>query len=214
MAEAFERLRPPAPAAPAVSGLRIAVCQTAAWEFAEATTRDAMALAAERLAGAGADVVTLTLPPDFDLLPTQHHKAILHGEGRAAFLNLKLQHGERFHAELRARAENREGFTPAQICEAYDTAGRCRPLFDALAADYHAVLTPSSAGTAPVGRWPGNPVFNQMWTLLHVPCVNVPCSPAGNGLPIGLTLTGARFSDFALLDVAERIAPVLHPEIA
>ena len=211
LAEAFEMLHPPAPPAPPVSGMRIAVCQTAAWGFAEAATRDALALAAERLAEAGAEVVTLTLPADFDLLPTDHHKAILHGEGRAAFLNLKLQHGERFHAELRSRAENRENFSPAQICDAYDTAGRARPLFDALAADYHAVLTPSSADTAPVGRWPGNPVFNQMWTLLHVPCVNIPCSPAGNGLPIGLTLTGPRFADFALLDAAERIAPVLQP---
>jgi len=210
LAEAFEMLRPPAPPAPPVSGLRIAVCETSAWEFAEPASRAALAEAAERLAVAGAELVALTLPDDFALLPTSHHKAILHGEGRAAFLNLKLQYGARFHEELRARAENRENITPAQLCEAYDTAARCRTLFDAIAADYHAVLTPSSVGTAPAGRWPGNPVFNQMWTLLHVPCVNLPGLVAGNGLPIGVTLAAPRFADFALLDVAERIAPVLH----
>jgi Asp-tRNA(Asn)/Glu-tRNA(Gln) amidotransferase A subunit family amidase len=211
MAEVFELLKPPAEPPPPVPGLRIAVCQTSAWEFAEPETRDAMALAVERLARAGATVSTLELPSEFDLLPTRHHKAVLHGEGRAAFLNLRLQYGERFHPELRSRADNAEGFTPAQITEAWDTAARCRPMFDALAGQYHAVLTPSSCGTAPVGRWPGNPVFNQMWTLLHAPCVNVPCSTAGNGMPIGLTLAGPRFSDFALLDVAERVAPVLQP---
>ncbi len=213
LAEVYELLTPPAPPLPAVSGLKIAVCRSPVWGRADAATHEAMATAADRLAAAGVTIVQLTLPPAFDLLPTQHHKAVLHGEGRAAFLGTARLHGGKFHPELRSRADNRENFTPAQIIEAYDNAGRCRAAFDALASGFHGVLTPSATGTAPAGRSPGNPVFNQMWTLLHVPCINLPCITV-DGLPVGVTLTGPRFTDFALLDVAERIAPVVQTPAA
>ena len=41
-----------------------------------------------------------------------------------------------------------------------------------------------------------------MWTLLHVPCVNIPGHRGPNGLPVGVTLTAPRFRDRALLAVA------------
>jgi Asp-tRNA(Asn)/Glu-tRNA(Gln) amidotransferase A subunit family amidase len=209
LAELYEIAPKPEAPAPPVAGLRIALCRTSVWEQADPATHDAIAATAARLTDAGATVEDLVLPPDFDLLPTLHHKAVLHGEGRAAFLNLARQHGDRLHDEFRGRAENRARITPDQLREAYDTAGRCRAMFDALASRFHAVLTPSAVGIAPIGRWPGNPVFNQMWTLLHVPCVNLPGLLA-DGLPIGVTLAAPRFADFALLDVAERIAPLLQ----
>lgn len=156
-------------------------------------------------------LVPLELPSEFDKLPGEHHKAVLHGEGRAAFLNLARQHGERLHDEFRARVENRANITPEMLRAAYDVAARCRTAFDEIAAGFDAVLTPSATGTAPEGRNPGNPIFNQMWTLLHVPCVNLPGLTAANGLPVGVTLVAPRFADFALLEVAERLAPLLLP---
>lgn len=208
LAEGFE-IGMPAPPPPALAGMRFAVCQTSVWSRAEPDTRAALAQAVRRLTDAGATVSELALPADFDLLPTELHKAVLHGEGRAAFLNLRHQFGERVHDDFRARAENRAGITPAMLRDAYDTAARCRSVFDDIAAGYHGVLTPGAPGVAPAGRSPGDPVFNQMWTLLHVPCINLPGYVADSGLPVGVTLTGPRFSDMALLDVAEAIAPVL-----
>jgi len=210
LAELYEIPAAPSGPIPAVSGLRIALCESPVWSHAEAATRDAMAEAARRLAAAGATVTRLDLPQDFAWLPTEHHKAVLHGEGRAAFLSLAREHGSRVHADFLSRAANGANITPAQLRTAYDTAARCRGAFDDIAAGFHGVLTPSSTGTAPAGRNPGNPVFNQMWTLLHVPCVNLPGLTAADGLPIGVTLAGPRFADFALLDVAERIAPLLR----
>ena len=57
-------------------------------------------------------------------------------------------------------------------------------------------------------------VFNRMWTLLHVPCINLPCHVGPAGLPIGVTLVSPRFTDRQLLRVATAFAPILDPSEA
>jgi Asp-tRNA(Asn)/Glu-tRNA(Gln) amidotransferase A subunit family amidase len=209
LAELFELGAPAPEPAPPLSAMRLAICQTSVWHEAGPASRAALAQAAARLSDAGASVTELVLPAAFDKLPTDLHKAVLHGEGRAAFLNLRHQFGAALHDDFRGRAENRAGITAAQLCEAWDTAAACRPAFDALARAFDGILTPSAPGVAPIGRSPGNPVFNQMWTLLHVPCINLPGYLADDALPVGVTLVGPRCGDLALLAVAEIIAPVL-----
>lgn len=76
----------PAPAGPP-SILRLALCRSPEWSNAQDGTHRAMALAAERLARAGADLVELDLPAPFAEL-NKAHKRILYGEGRTAFLPL------------------------------------------------------------------------------------------------------------------------------
>jgi Asp-tRNA(Asn)/Glu-tRNA(Gln) amidotransferase A subunit family amidase len=67
-------------------------------------------------------------------------------------------------------------------------------------------------GEAPVGlSQTGDYRFNGLWTLLHVPCINLPFWRGPNGLPVGLTLTGARYADPALLAAGARLAAVLAP---
>lgn len=204
LAEVFA-IGDPVPAMP-LRGARIGVCRSPVWDTAETASRDALADATDRLAAAGATMVPLDLPAAFDTMPTRVHRTILHSEGRAAFLNLARQHGAALHDDFHHRVENRDGITREALRRAYDDAARCRAEFDAIAGEFAAVLTPSAIGEAPQGRNPGNPAFNQMWTLLHVPCVNVPGRRGPSGLPVGVTLTGPRFSDLALLAVAESVA--------
>ena len=76
------------------------------------------------------------------------------------------------------------------------------------------MLAPSAPGVAPKGRVPGDPVFNRMWTLLHAPAIQLPIYRDVTNLPVGVTLTGARFCDERLLAVAATIfETVTKPEI-
>lgn len=197
----------PAPVASA-KGLRIGLCRSPEWASAEPESRASLMEAAARFAAAGAEVTDLDLPPRFDGL-TPAHRCILHSEGRTAFLPLARRFGPLLHDDFHDRVENRSGYSAADLVAAYDLAALCRIEFDALAADFDAVLTPSAPGEAPEGRGPGNPVMNQIWTLLHVPTVNLPGLTGPNGLPVGVTLASPRLTDRRLLAVSAVLAPLL-----
>jgi Asp-tRNA(Asn)/Glu-tRNA(Gln) amidotransferase A subunit family amidase len=187
-----------------LAGRRFAVCRPFPGDTL-AASNDALTQAAEILRAAGAEIVPLDLPPAFSTL-NDVHKVILFSEGRAAFLNLYRTHYEALHDDFRHRVENRDGITKAALRHAYDTAATCRIRFDEIASAFDAVLAPSAPGEATPGREPGKPLLNQIWSLLHVPCVNVPGFRGPAGMPVGVTLTGPRFTDRAMLVVAELVA--------
>jgi len=90
------------------------------------------------------------------------------------------------------------------------TAAMLRIAFDRMAEPFDAVLTPAVTGVAPEGlAYAGDPIFNGMWTLLHVPCLSLPVMSGEQGLPIGLQLVGPRFSDARVLAAARRIMQLL-----
>ncbi|MDQ0393342.1 amidase [Labrys monachus] len=197
---------------PPVAGLRIALCRSPEWQVTEPSMRAAFDRAGRALGELGAGISMLDLPDAFSRLSAAH-KVILFSEGRAAFLNLYRNRYDLLHEDFRHRVENRDGFSNEDLVAAYDLSAQCRMAFDGIAADYDAILTPSAPGEAPVGTGPGNPALNQIWTLLHVPCVNLPLWRGESGLPLGLTLTGPRFADRRLLGVARAIEAALAPEM-
>jgi len=199
----YDDVKPPAFA---IAGAKIAVCRSPAWSKAEAATRDALALGTAILTEAGAEVTELELPAMFDDILQQHHIVLRH-EGRSAFLNDYLAHGAQLKDEFKAIVENREGITLAQVRHAYDIAAQCRIAFDEIAGGFDAVLTPSATGEAPVGLGStGDPSFNSMWTFLHTPVINVPGFKGPSGMPVGLSLTSARYTDRKLITVAAVVA--------
>jgi len=212
VAEAF-RLRDLAAQAPVVArGMRVAVCRTPYWDKAQPEARDALAKAAERLSKAGAIVRDLELPARFAGL-NDAQTTLQHGEGGVAFLPELLMHGERLHPDFRDMVENRRAITGTMLVEAYDLAAECARSFDALFSDFDVVVTPSAPGEAPEGlHTTGEWVFNASWTLMHVPCLAVPCTRGPNGLPVGVQLVGPRHSDARLLRIAAALAPEIDAE--
>ena len=195
-----------------VKGLRVGLCQTPRWSKIEPGGEKALKAAVERLEKAGAVIEELRLPETFAGL-YDAQDIILQGEAGAAFLPDYLASQDRLHAEFRDKVENKTGVTPKAMAEAYDLAGACRPAFDRIAANFDAVLTPSAPGEAPEGLgWTGDWVFNVIWTLLHVPCIAIPCTVGPKGLPVGIQIVGPRFGDGQLLRVAAAVAPAIDAE--
>jgi Asp-tRNA(Asn)/Glu-tRNA(Gln) amidotransferase A subunit family amidase len=195
---------PDVPAAMASArGMRIAVCPSPVFEHAAPETRAALARGRDILETHGIKTETLELPPRFDGLAAAQER-VMHGEGRVAFLAEYRRAGHLLDDDFKGRVENRQGITPQQLRDAYDLAAECRVAFDAIAAQYDAILTPAAPGEAPQGlAFTGDAVFNKIWTLLHVPCVAVPGFHGPNGLPVGLQLVAARFADARVLAAAE-----------
>ncbi len=209
VAEAFRLLDLDQPLGKPLTLLRIGICRGPNWHLADQSSHDALLLAARRLEAAGAIVEELALPQAFEGI-TEAQRVVLLGEGRGAFLQEYVAAHDRLHADFRDRVENFAGISGAQLAGAYNLAAECRKLFDALFPHFDAVLTPAAVGEAPLGRQDtGNPVFNSMWTLLHVPCIAIPTTRGPHGMPVGVQIVGPRFGDAALLDVAALIGPVI-----
>jgi Asp-tRNA(Asn)/Glu-tRNA(Gln) amidotransferase A subunit family amidase len=98
---------------------------------------------------------------------------------------------------LRARLDDAKRFTPADYDAAQDIAIRARAALSEMFAEFDALLTLSAPGAAPKGLdSTGDARFNRLWTLMGVPCVNVPTIVADGGLPVGVQII-ARFGDDA-----------------
>lgn len=198
-----------------VKGLKVGFTRTHNWSLAQPETHAAVERAAKLLAAAGASVFDLDLPSPFETL-NDAQKVVMQGEGRVQFLPDYLQNHELLHQDFRNHVENTHQHTPERLLESLDTAAACRPVFDAMfGPDLDVVLTPSSVGEAPHGpsETTGDAVMNAMWTLLHVPCVNIPGAIGPNGLPVGVTLAGPRLGDSRLLAISKAVAPVLDPDL-
>ena len=185
---------------------RIAVCRSPVWSYADISTKQALEQCALKLQEAGAQINDLVLPDEFNAL-AEAQKLIMLSEGRASFLTQYRADKSKLHPNICAQVENTAGYTRMQLRQAYDLAAHCRSMFDAMAADFDAVLTPSTPGTAPLStEGSGSMIFNGIWTLLHTPCVNIPVNRQPGELPLGLTVTGARFSDRHTLAAAHAMA--------
>lgn len=203
---AFEDRDAPRPFA--LEGARIAACRSPAWPKAEPATRDAFDRGCALLRAAGATVVPLDLPPGFAALP-DHQATVIAAEARVSLLSEAQASPDRLHDDLKAMVENRKGITRTMLLDAYDAAALARTAFDRLGSEFDAVLTPSAVGEAPIGTITGDPSFNVIWTLLHVPVINVPGLTGPSGLPVGLSLVAPRYRDRQLIEVARAVGSLL-----
>jgi Asp-tRNA(Asn)/Glu-tRNA(Gln) amidotransferase A subunit family amidase len=87
--------------------------------------------------------------------------------------------------------------------QAVQRARACRSRLRDAFALHDVLLAPSAAGEAPAGLdSTGSGIFNRGWTLLHVPCINLPGFHGPAGLPVGVQLVGPFRADGALLAAA------------
>ena len=203
---------PPQPLKDAgVGGLKFAFYKSMVWDQAGPGTRAAIQKGMELLKAHGAEVEEITLPSDFDQLP-DWHSCILHGDGQTAFRADYQVSKDKMAVFLTEHVENAWHHTRKDYLEAFDGISLLRPKWDALAEKYAAVVVPSVPDEAPQGIHTGNAVFNSWTTALHIPVVNVPGFEGENGLPVGLTLAGARYKDQALLAVANEVGKIWEKE--
>lgn len=189
-------LRPPG------NGLRIGFCRTHEWDHVEPQARTALEEAAESLAASGADVRSIELPDAFAGL-REAHSAIFGYEMLRNLAHERRAHSGELTPRLVRELEAGEAITAASYDAARGLAHACRQELAALMADCPVLVAPSATGEAPRGlESTGNPVMNAVWTLLHVPCVNVPFGRGRHGLPLGLQVIGPAGRDADTLAAA------------
>jgi len=188
----------PADAAPVVG-----LCQTPIWDKAEPESRAALEDAVARLKQAGSAVRDVVLPDSFDGLEAA--RSTINDVERWRVMAHEWAHGrDLLSPELRAIIA-RGGETPhADYLAALVLAEQCRAQLAGLFDGLDVILAPTANGEAPEGLgWTGDPAFQGLWTILHVPAITLPTHAGPNGMPVGIQLIGRRYEDARLLAAAD-----------
>lgn len=181
---------------------RIGLYRTPQWSQATSDTQDVLESTGKHLAAAGAAVADLDLAPDFaDLVAAQETIQVFEGKRCCAYE--LAHHREQLSPKLLELLESGANPSYTAYADAVALAERCRRLLEAVFNTHDVLLVPSAPGEAPAGLdATGNPLFNRMWTLLHVPAVNLPGRAGSNGLPVGVQVIGPLGQDDRLLSIA------------
>ena len=185
--------------------LRIGVCRTKHWNDADLQIRSALEQTAAALTAFGANVRDVVLPRQFDELQTAH-QIIMCSEATQVYVRERTEHYEELSLEFRQMIADGLSYSQEQIDQAFKQAKACREYFAMVMRDYDVLLTLPAPGEAPRGlKFTGLPVFNRVWTLLHVPCLTYPVAVSSNRLPLGVQLIGGHGDDQHFLRCAQWI---------
>jgi Asp-tRNA(Asn)/Glu-tRNA(Gln) amidotransferase A subunit family amidase len=175
----------------------------------DASGGEALQVATRAAERAGASVRALALP-EIVAEAWRIHAVVQEFEAHQALAWEYREHHDEIAPILRARLDESRGTTAAAYDEAMQIASRARHALAKAFEDVDVLLTLSAPGAAPRGLGStGDARYNRLWTLMGVPCVNIPTLVADGGLPVGVqviarygadaeALAAARFAEQAL----------------
>jgi Asp-tRNA(Asn)/Glu-tRNA(Gln) amidotransferase A subunit family amidase len=196
------------PGAP-MAGPRIGVVMQ---EFAgdpEAASEEALRIATRAAEKAGASIRALKLP-EIIAEAWRVHPTVQNFEAHMAFAWEYRDNYDAMPPLLRGRLDESRGIFAAAYDEAREISRRARGALAEIFADVDVLLTFSAPGAAPKGLdWTGDPRFNRLWTLMGVPCVNIPAYVAEDGLPVGVQVIAPFGDDAGALAAARFVEDAL-----
>ena len=199
--------RPPRPIEQLRSPPRIGLCRTYLWDAKGSPETKAAVEGAARLAEkAGARVADFALAGEFTRLTEV--REIVNNYERAMGLAWEWAHHRgKLSQQMTRTVELGLAVRNADYVDVVRLSERCRAELDRLLEPFDVLLAPAVNGEAPVGlAYAGDPAFQSLWTLLHVPTITVPFATGPNGMPVGIQLIAARHKDHTLLESAQWIA--------
>ncbi|MEQ1686448.1 MAG: amidase [Burkholderiaceae bacterium] len=199
-----------APAVPRRSGWTVGVPRAYPWSVPSGNAQRAVDQAVHAWQDAGATILAIDLPPFIAELDAAH-AAIQGWEATRALAAEAARRPDGLSPLLRAYLEGAASIDAATYARAQATAAEARQRFTDALRPCDVLLTPSAPDEAPPGLLStGASDFSRAWTLLGVPCVNVPGLSGSNGAPMGVQLIGAAGADALVLQAAAALEDALN----
>lgn len=189
---------------------RVGYCQTPYWSQRESGVEDALQSTVTTLRQADIAVDQFELPAACgDLNAAQ--EVIFAYEANREYVDLARLNPTKISPDLRILLDAGDRIPERIYQSALQQADIARAAYAEAIAGFDFLLTPSAVGEAPHGlRLTGNPLFNRLWTLLHVPCLSLPAFTGPQQLPIGIQLAGAANEDETLLSFGQWLWSRIH----
>jgi Asp-tRNA(Asn)/Glu-tRNA(Gln) amidotransferase A subunit family amidase len=190
---------------------RLALVRTPFWERMDADARQAFEELEGELGGAA---MQLELP-DFATESVTWHRSIMEADLAASFAREFEFGSDRLSPTLRAQIERGRQVTAVDYRHAIERIPSLVANFDELFAEFDAIVTPATLGTAPAGlESTGDPLMCTLWTLAGLPALSLPLLSGANGLPLGVQLVGRKGDDARLLRTASWLVHWLNQDAA
>jgi Asp-tRNA(Asn)/Glu-tRNA(Gln) amidotransferase A subunit family amidase len=162
----------------------------------ETASAEALRIAGVAAERAGASVRALAMPEILGEVWLIHETVQQFEAHRALAWEYQTQY-DAMPPLLRARLDKSRGIAPADYDKARRVANRGRKALTKIFDEVDVLLTFAAPGAAPKGlASTGDTRFNKLWTLMGVPCVNIPAYVTEDALPVGVQVI-ARFGDDA-----------------
>lgn len=147
---------------------KVALIKSPMWRDAGPGTVAAIEKAAKTLASHSVQVEEVAFPSDMSdsMALKVMHKKVFCAEAKITFLREYRTDKRKISQEIRNLVENKPGYTLDETLIAVDQYAVMRPLFDKVASNYSAIITPSATDEAPLGIGDmGDSAFNFLWTV-------------------------------------------------
>lgn len=179
------------------------------WEGPAASARAAVARGCQALHAAGIETRPCSLPLWAGAAFEAH--AVIQGfEAWRCLRWERDEHAAALSPVLRDYLQGTQAITAQAYEAAQSVAAQARAQAQAWLQGFDVLMTPSAPDEAPPGLASTGPSsFNRLWTLLGVPCINVPGALGEHGAPMGLQLIAPLGADARLLAVAQRLQNAL-----
>lgn len=173
------------------------------------SSREALRIATKAAERAGATVRTIEMP-DIVAEAWRVHPVLQEFEAHQALAWEYLENYDALAPNLRGRLDESKGGTAAEYDEAIHVASRARHALAKVFEEVDVLLTISAPGAAPKGLGStGDARYNRLWTLMGVPCVNIPAHVADGGLPVGVQVIARYGADAQALAAARFVEEAL-----
>ena len=189
---------------------RIGLYRSECWDLAKPATVAALDRAIAALGKRGVTVEDIPLMPGYDKL-IEIHDGLMRWDMLRGLAFERLFRAEKLAPKTHELLRTREAIASPEIYDQSQIrAQAARANLNQLFGDYDVLLTPSVPDEAPLGLdSTGDASFNRGWTMLHVPCVQVPTGLGPGGLPIGVQIVGRIGEDSRTLAAAAYLEAAL-----
>ena len=181
---------------------RIGICRTPLWDSAKPETVTAIEDTIDRLQKSGATLIDAEFAGDASKL-VEYRTTINDYERAIGLWSEWSTDRKSMTDETRQSCEAGLAISHEEYSSASRFVSDYRRTWHAVFDNVDILLTPATAGEAPLGRdSTGDLGFQALWTMLHVPAITLPTHSGPNGLPVGIQLVGPHTEDMKVISFA------------
>lgn len=176
---------------------RVALVQTHTWEHAPEYAREKLRAFGERLSRSGVEVVEASIPAAMEHAHQVHET--IYNKSLAYYFEQEHKKPEFVSPVMHELITSGASISGAQLVAAIADQTDLIHRMDAFFEQYDVLISLSTAGEAPPREITERPDPSLMWTLTHLPVVNLPIGMSPNNLPFGLQVASRKYNDYRLL---------------